>query len=126
MAMPPVPRRVRWGRTSRKLGGFTSVGEQQADVFRCHHSEVVVQGIGGVEEQRHQPDGGEGGSDLAGHDPALAHTGDHQLGFAISATFQQGQGCLHLIAAQPFRSCGNGGGFLLQTAGESGQRRNPR
>ena len=79
-----------------------------------------MQGNGGVEEQRHKPDGGERGGYLSGHDSAFAHARDHQLEFAITATFQQGQGCLNLIAAQPLRSCWIVGGFLLQTESESG------
>ena len=84
-----------------------------------------MQGIGGVEEQGHEPDRGKGGRDLAGHNSAFAHTGDHQLGLAICAAFQQCEGCFYLVAAQPLCSCGDRRGFLLKAAGESGQGWNP-
>lgn len=84
-----------------------------------------MQGIGGIEEESHQADGGKSGCDLARHNPALAHTCDHQLGLAIGAAFQQDQGRFHFIAAQSFRGRGDGRGFLLQTASESGQRQDP-
>ncbi|CAI8166540.1 MAG: Uncharacterised protein [Synechococcus sp. CC9902] len=113
------------GEHLQQLRCFTTVGEQQADVLLRHHPEISVQGIGGIKEEGHQADGGKGGCDLARHDAALAHASDHKLGFAIGAAFQQAQGRFHFIAAQPFRCRGDGGGFLLQTASESGQRRDP-
>ena len=113
------------GQDVQQLAGFAAVGEQQAYVLRCNDPEITVQGIGGIEEQRHQPDGGEGGGDLASHDAAFANAADHQLGFAIGAAFQQGEGGLHLFAAQSFSCCGDGRCFLLQAAGQCGQRLYP-
>ena len=65
------PTSLQVGHDVQQLAGFAAVGEKQADVLRCHDPEITVQGIGGIEEQRHQPDGGEGGGDLASHDAAL-------------------------------------------------------
>ena len=115
--------RFRCGSTSQ-FRGFAAVGEQQANVLRGNHTEIAMQGIGGVEEQGHQPDRGEGGGDLAGDDAAFADSADHQLRFAIS-TVSSTIRAAHLIAVQPLRRGSDGGGFLLQTASESGQRRDP-
>ena len=109
----------------QQFRGFAAVRQQQAHILRCHDPEIPVQSIGGIEEQGHQADRGKGRGDFAGHDAAFANTSDHQLGFAISTTFQQCQSCLHLFAAESLSGGGDGGGFLLQAAGESGQREDP-
>ena len=79
-----------------------------------------MQRFGGVEEQGHQADGRKGGCNLARHDSAFAHTGDHQRRFAIGAAFQQSQGRFHMDAVQAISWRSDGVGFHLQAAGESG------
>ena len=96
------------GEHLQQLGCFAAVGKQQADVFRGHNAQITVQGIEGIEEQGHQADGRKRRCDLAGHDAALADTGDHELRFAVRAAFQQGQGGLDLVTAESFSGAGNG------------------
>ncbi|WP_156782937.1 hypothetical protein [Synechococcus sp. CC9605] len=43
-----------------------------------------MESIGAIEEQGHQPYSGEYGRDPVGHDAAIAHNYDHNLGHAIS------------------------------------------
>ena len=111
------------GQHLEQLARFATIGEQQADVVGSYHAQIPVQGIEGIEVEGHQADGGKGGGDLAGHDAALAHAGDHQLGFAIRTAFQEGQGSFHLINAQTISRSSDGGRFLLQAAGEGRQGR---
>ena len=59
-----------------------------------------MQGIKGIEVERHQADGGKGGCNLAGHDAALPHAGDHELRFAVGTTLQELKRSLHLFIAQ--------------------------
>ena len=95
------------GQHLQQFGCFTAVGQQQADVLGGHNPQIAMECVGGIEEQGHQPDRGEGGRDLAGHDAALAHTRNHQLGLAIGTSFQQSEGRFHLVAAQAFGSSGD-------------------
>ena len=64
-----------------------------------------MQRIERVEKQGHQTDGRKGGGDFARHDSALAHTCDHQLGFAVSTAFQKGQSPFDLIGAESLSGC---------------------
>lgn len=53
---------------------------------------------------------------LESHDSALAHPGDHQLGFTVHEAFEQRKSCFHLVAAQAVSCLGDGVGFLLKAA----------
>ena len=85
-----------------------------------------MQCIERIEKKGHQPDGRESGGDFPGHDAALAHPRDHQLGVAVCTTFKQAQGSFHLLAAEPFRRRGDCGRFFLQAAGECGHPYRPQ
>ena len=80
-----------------------------------------MQGIQGVEVDGHQPDGGKCGGNLAGHNAALAHAGDHQLGPPFGAPIQQAEGGLDLGAVEAGGCRRDGRGFFQETAGEGGQ-----
>lgn len=75
-----------------------------------------MQGVEGVQVEGHQPDRGEGGGDLARHDAALAHPGDHQFGALVGAAVQQGQSGIHLLGIEAPGGRGDGGRLFLKTA----------
>ena len=80
-----------------------------------------MEGIEGIEIERHQTDGRKGGCDLACHDSAFAYSRDHQLGFAVGTTLQQVKRSLHVLTAKTCRSIGDRSRLFLQAACECGQ-----
>ena len=65
------------GHHFQQFGRLITVGVQQADVLSGHNTHVVMERVGGIEEQGYEPYRGEYDCDLASHYAALVQTGAH-------------------------------------------------
>ena len=99
------------GRNRRKeFVGVAAVGYHQANVSGYHHSEITVNGFGGMDVKRWLAGAGKGGGDLAADVPRLADSQNQQA----SPVFQNQFDGPDIILVQAVDQIEDGIGFDLQ------------